>query len=170
MIRSTAATETVRRSAMSSTGTSTATYSRSHSSGTRTSELPRQSEVVLPEHPDVRDAVAKHRDPLEAEPEGEPRDVLGVVADVHEHVRVDESGAAHLDPARVLARRAAGPVADEARDRRLERRLGEREEVCAEAHLHIPAEEGEGEGEQRPLEVGDRDTAVDGQALDLVEE
>ena len=48
-------------------------------------------------------------------------------------------------------------------------RLGEREEVRAQAHLALVAEDRAGEGQQRALEVGERDVLVDRQALDLVE-
>ena len=65
---------------------------------------------------------------------------------------------------------AAGAVAGEARDVRLHRRLGEREVVRAEAHPALLAEERAHQVEQRPLEVGERDPAVDGEPLDLVED
>src|SRR5438094_7771324 len=134
------------------------------------SELLEEAEVVLPEQADVGHAVAEHGDPLEPDPEGEAGDLLGVVADVAEHVRVDEPGAAEFDPAGVLAGAAAGAVAEEARDRELHRRLGEREEVRREAHLLILAEEGSAEMEQRPLQVAERDSLGDGEAFDLVED
>src|ERR671938_497382 len=52
-------------------------------------KLPQEAEVVLPEHAQIGDAVPEHRYPLEAEPECEPRDLLRVVADISQHVRVD---------------------------------------------------------------------------------
>ena len=57
----------------------------------------------------------------------------------------------------------------EARDVDLDARLGEREEVRAQAHLALVAEDRPGEREQRALEVGERDVLVDREALDLVE-
>src|SRR5207247_3591971 len=114
---------------------------RAASSAGFASELSQEAEVVLPEQADVRDPMAQHRDPLEAHPEGEARNLLGVVADVAEHVRVDEPGAGELDPARELARAAAVSAAEEARDCDPERRLGEREEVGDEADLLVLAEE-----------------------------
>ena len=65
---------------------------------------------------DVRQAVAEHGDPLQPEAEREAGDLLRVVADVLEHVRVDDAGAAHLDPAGVLADAAARAAAEEAGD------------------------------------------------------
>ncbi len=47
--------------------------------------------------------------------------------------------------------------------------LGEGEEVRAQAHVALVAEDGAGEGQQRALEVGEGDVLVDGEALDLVE-
>ena len=65
---------------------------------------------------------------------------------------------------------AAGAVAEEAGNGRLERGLREREEVCGEAHLPVLAEERAGEMEERPLQVGESDAPVDGEALTLVED
>ena len=72
--------------------------------------------VVPVELADVVDAVAAHADPLDAQAEGEAGDLLGIVADGREHVRIDHAGAAHLDPAVV-------PLHVD-----LDARLGEREE------------------------------------------
>ena len=49
------------------------------------------AEVVLPEEAQVGEAVAEERDPVDPEPEGEPRPLLGVVADRLEDVRVDDA-------------------------------------------------------------------------------
>src|SRR5207244_590763 len=99
---------------------------RAASSPGPSSELGEDAEVVLPEQPKVRQAVPEHGDPLDPEAEGEARPLLRVVADELEHARVDDAGAAHLDPAGVLADRAAGPAAEEARDVELDGGLGER--------------------------------------------
>ena len=120
----------------------------------------------------------EHRDPLDAHPEREALVALGVVATlahVLEHVRVDLPGAEDLDPALALAQRAARAVgheavaAVEAGDVDLDARLGEREEVRAQAHPALLAEDRAGEGEQRALEVAERDVLVDRQPFDLVE-
>ena len=65
------------------------------------------------------------------------------------------------------SRRAARAL--EARHVDLDRGLGEREEVRAQADLAVGAEDRAGERQQRALEVGERDVLVDGEALDLVE-
>ena len=51
----------------------------------------------------------------------------------------------------------------------LHARLGEREEVGAEQHLALGAEELAREVLQRALQVAEREAAVDGEALDLLE-
>ena len=65
---------------------------------------------------------------------------------------------------------AARAVAEEAGDVRLDRRLREREVVRPEAHRALLAEERAHHVQQRSLEVGERDAAVDGEPLDLVED
>src|SRR5262249_32361996 len=148
----------------------TSTYSRSQLSGSFTAlELSQEAQVVRPQVADVRKAVAKDGDPLEAPPEGEAGHLLGVVADEPEHVRVDHPGAADLDPPRVPAHRTAGTLAEEARHERLERRLGEREVVRDELRLALLAEQLPQQMQERALEVGERDPAVDREALHLVE-
>src|SRR5207248_2064036 len=128
-IRSTSATETLIRAASSSSGTSTSTYSRSQLIGTLISKLPQEAQVVLEEHPEVGNAVTEQGDPLLAEAEREPRHLVGVVADVAEHVRIDHARAGHLDPPRALAGRTAGAVAQKTGHRDPDGGLREGEEV-----------------------------------------
>src|SRR5262249_54872510 len=92
-----------------------------------------------------------------------------VEVDVAEHVRVDPAGAAHLDPAGVLADGAALARADEAGDVELDRRLGEREVARPHPHLALGPEQRTEELQDGAAEVGERDAAVDGEALDLLE-
>src|SRR5205807_6402964 len=94
---------------------------------------------------------------------------VGVVPDVAEDVRIDPPGAAHLDPARVLADGATLSVAEEARHVELDRRLGEREEARAHAHLAFRAEERAEELQHGSLQIRERDAAIDDEALDLEE-
>src|SRR4029077_3200117 len=102
---------------------------RAASSAGPSLELPQEAEIVVPERPDVRDAVAELRRALDAHPKREAGVLLRAPADELVEVRVDHARAAHLDPARVLADRAPGATAHEARDIGLHRRLGEREVV-----------------------------------------
>ena len=60
-------------------------------------------------------------------------------------------------------------AAAEAGDVDLDARLGEREEVRADADVAVGAEDRPGERQQRPVEVGEGDPLADRQALDLVE-
>ena len=125
----------------------------------------------------------EHRDPLDAEPPREALDALGVVAwgvaigrgHCAVDVGVDLTGAQHLEPALALAQVAARAVshealarAVEARDVDLDARLGEGKVMRAQPHIALLAEHGAREHQQRPLQVGQRDVVVDGEALDLV--
>ena len=112
----------------------------------------------------------QHRDPLDPEAEREALELVGIDVDVAEHVGVDPAGAAHLDPAGVLARRAAPAAADEAGDVELDRRLREREEARPHPHLALLAEQRAKELQHGALEVGECDPSVDGEALDLEED
>ncbi len=61
------------------------------------------------------------------------------------------------------------PVAVKAGHVDLDARLGEGEEVRAQTHVALVAEDRARELQQRALEVGERDVLVDGETLDLVE-
>src|SRR3954451_10509608 len=129
------------------------------------SELPQEAEVVVPERADAGDRVTQLRRPLDAHAEREARVLLGAPADELVEVGVDHAGAAHLDPARVLADRTARTAAVEARDVRLHRRLREWEVVRTEADVAIGAVELPHHVEQRSLQVGHRDALVDREPL-----
>src|SRR5437667_10661194 len=64
-------------------------------------ELAEEAQVVLEEEADVVDAVLEHRDPLDAHAERPPRDRLGIVSHIAEHLRVDHPRAQDLEPARL---------------------------------------------------------------------
>ena len=130
----------------------------------------KDSEVVFPERADLGDVVAELGRPLEAAAESEAAPLLGVDPDVLEHLRVDHPGAPQLDPAGELAHAAALEVAVRAGDIGLDGRLGEGEVVRAEPHLAVVAEEHAHDVQKRPLEIGERDAAVDGEAFELVED
>src|SRR3954451_19603265 len=169
-MRSTSQLVKTRRRASSSSGRSKSTYSRSQLTGTFTPlELSEDAEVVFPDRAQVREAVPQHRDPLDAEAERKPLPLRRIEPDVPEDDRVDPARAAHLDPAGVLADAAAAAAADEAGDVELDRRLREREVARPHPHLPLRAEEPAEEFQHCPLQVGERDAAVDGQALDLQE-
>ena len=110
-----------------------------------------------------------HRDALDAHAE-RVAVALAVVADALVDARVDDAGAGDLDPAALLADGAALALADVAGEVDLDRGLGEREEVRAEAHLHRGAHHLAGEVRERGLEVRERHRdGVDVEAFDLVE-
>src|SRR4029078_3191653 len=102
------------------------------------SELFQHPHVVVEEHPQVGDAVLEHGDPLDAHPEGEAVDALGLVAareDNPKDVRVAHPRAEDLEPAGPLAEVAAlavedaGAAAAGAGDADLDARLAVREKV-----------------------------------------
>src|SRR5919112_2685173 len=113
-------------------------------------ELLQEAEVVVVERAHVGQPVLELGDALDAHPPREALDLLGVVAvvvDVGVDVRVDLAGAEDLHPPLALAQPAARAVADEAlavaveaRHVDLDARLGEREEVRAQAHVAALAE------------------------------
>ena len=104
------------------------------------------------------------------QPNAKPDHSLVVDADVREDARVDHACAAHLEPAGVLAGAAACAAADPAGDVGLDRGLGEREVVRAETDAPVRPVERAHHVQERPLEVGERQPAVDGEALELVED
>src|SRR3954462_4051311 len=133
-------------------------------------KLVQDPEVPLPQCADVREVVLQLRHPLDPAAEREAAPLLRIDAHVLEHTWVDHPGATHLEPARVAARPAARAAADPARDVRLHRWLGEREVVRAEANAPVGPEDRPHHVQQRPLQVGERDVPVDGEALELVED
>ena len=118
---------------------------------------------------DVVDAGPHHDQALDAESEGEAAVDVRVVADRAQHIGMDHAGAAHLQPAGVLADAAARAAADRAVDGEIDARLDEGEEVAAEADAPLRSEELPRHLGQRSLEVGHRDVAIDRQPLELVE-
>src|SRR5699024_6954155 len=84
-------------------------------------------------------------------------------------VRVYHARTENLEPALALAELSALAAAGEAGDVDFGRRLGEREVVRTEANLCRLAEHGLSEGLECALEVAHRDSALDDQALELVE-
>src|SRR5262249_18976567 len=111
--------------------------------------------------------MALRGDAVDAEPPGEAGPLVRVEPDVLEDGRIDDAGAAHLEPAGVLAEDAARSAAEEARDVELDGGLREREEARAHADIAVATEHLVEEVQQRSLQVGERDVAVDCERLDL---
>src|SRR5688572_10613079 len=91
------------RSAATLAASPSSTQSRSQSRFTRmvrtSSELLEEAQVVLEERPQVVDAVAKHREPLDAHAERVAAPGRRVDAGVAQHVRMDHAAAQDLEPA-----------------------------------------------------------------------
>src|SRR5574344_1978855 len=133
-------------------------------------QLRQKPDVVLIQPADVRNAVLDHRDALDAEAERVARNLLGVVADVLEHARIDHAGARDFAPAGLLADVAALALADMTGEVDLDRRLGEREEVRTETDGDAVAHHLLREIRENALEICEAHRlGVDVKALDLVE-
>ena len=141
----------------------------------RSPELRQKSDIVLVERPQVIDPVLEHGHARQAHAEREARHDLRVVTHGPEHVGVHHSRAADLDPAAASAQ-AAGPgghlppaVAQVAGRVDLGRRLREGEVAGAQADAQARTEEPMHEVQQRPLELGEGDLAIDQKPLHLGE-
>src|SRR5262249_28984975 len=115
------------------------------------------------------DAIAQHRDALDAHAERPAGHFLGVVPHVPEDTGMNHPGAQDLEPARSLADAAAAALAEDAEHVHLRRGLGEREERRTEPDAALRAEQLPREQLQRALEIAHRDAAIDREALHLVE-
>src|SRR6185295_12236699 len=103
-------------------------------------ELLEESQVVLVEQTDVLHAVAEDGDALDTDSPREAGVLFRVVADGLEHRRVHHAAAAKLDPAGLLAHRAARAVTLPAAEIDLGARLGVGEEARTEAHARFLGE------------------------------
>src|SRR5450755_84484 len=126
--------------------------------GSRSRELPEESQIILVEHPQVVDAVTQHRQPICTHAEGEALIALGIDADRSQDVGMNLPRAGDLQP----------PFAERHVDFR--RRLRERKERRTEADLEIVTLEQTAKklGEYA-LEIGEGDVLVDPQTFDLME-
>src|SRR4051812_6431466 len=93
------------------------------------------ADIRLEERTQVRHAVLEHGDAVDADPEREALHRVRIEAAIAQDVRVDHPAAQDLQPVVALAEANLAALAG-ALDVDLGRRLGEREERWAEAHLH----------------------------------
>src|SRR5207253_10666157 len=103
-----------RRSAACPAVSRRSTSSRTHAYGIfiASRELLQEAQVVLEEQSQIVDAVLQHRDALDTHAERPAGDLLGIVADVAQHLRMHHARAQDLEPAPLLAEPAAVAVAD----------------------------------------------------------
>src|ERR1043165_9350801 len=101
------------------------------------SELLQHAQIVLEQRPDVGDVELEHRNAVDAEAEGEAAPLLGVDADVAQHLRVHHAAAEDLHPAGLRTGAAAGALAEDARHVDFRARLRERKKARAHAHLRV---------------------------------
>src|SRR5687768_16148288 len=117
--------------------------------------------------PNIVDLVHQRRHPVEAEAEGKAG--IDRRVDIHgpQHIRMDHSRPAELDPARTLARATAsvfvpsGAVAFETREIEFRRRLGEREVARPKSCLRVFAKQAAQPLRYRALEMRHSDAFVD---------
>src|SRR5205823_2860837 len=133
------------------------------------SELLQVAQIVLIKEPDVGRAGTEHRQSFDATAEGEALVAGGVIADAAQDVGMHHAAAGRFDPSIAAAHATLRifPLAREAVECDLGRRLGEREIVDAKADLAIAPEDLACERVKRALEVGHRELLVDREALVL---
>src|SRR5512143_1581220 len=125
--------------------------------------------VSLEEGTQVVHAVLEHRDAVDPHAPGKALIFVGIEPAIVQYVRVHHSAAEDFKPVFTFAEANFTLVAL-ALDVDFERRLGEREERRAEAHLHtVDLEEGLAEFLENPLQVTEVRALVDHEAFYLVE-
>src|SRR5262249_18943855 len=125
--------------------------------------------VGLEERAQVRHAVLEHGDAVDPQAPGEALVLVGIEPAVSQHGGMHHAAAEDLQPVLAFAEADLVLVAP-ALDVDFQRRLGEREERRAEAHLHlVDLEERLAELLEDPLEVAEMRLLVDHQTFDLVE-
>src|SRR5262245_54861338 len=177
-----------RRWPISSAGAVISTKSRSHetsrridsrklatheitngSAPTLIGKLFQKPQIVLVKQSDVLHPVPQNRNALDADAPGKTRIPLGIVPDGLEDRRMHHAAAAQLDPARFLAHRAAGAVALPAAQIDLRARLRVRKKARTEPYANGWREHLAREREQRPLEIGQRQSFTHSEPFDLTE-
>ena len=121
------------------------------------------------EEPQIVDAIAQHREALDAHAEGVTREVLVVDTDMAKDLGVDHSATEDLEPAGMAADTATLATTHHALDVSLGRWLGERKVGGTETYPEFLLEKGNEEVVQDALEIAEGDLLVDHETLDLVE-
>src|SRR5579872_5241167 len=132
-------------------------------------ESTQKPQIVVEEQPQIVDAIAQHRQPLDAGAKRVAGVALRIDAAGFEHARMHHAAAGNLEPAGLLADATACAAAEHAGDVDLGGRLGEGEVRGTQPHGKILLEESLHEVVHDRLEVGEADTLIDEQALHLVE-
>ena len=114
-------------------------------------ELSQEAQIVLVKEPNVVNAVAEHRQPLNSHPERIALPLLGVVADILENRGVNHAAAENLKPSRLFANWAALAFAKNATDQNFGARFGEGEMVRSEANLNPFSEKALSESVESPF-------------------
>src|SRR5262245_25323967 len=126
-------------------------------------ELPKllqEPDIIFVQQPDVIQLVHQRAQSIQPQSEREAGELFGIDRDGAQHVRVDHSRPAHLDPAGAFADATAPAAALEAGVIDLRARFDEREIRWAEARSRFGAEEQTHELLDRAFQVAERDAAV----------
>src|SRR5215470_11342273 len=132
-------------------------------------KLLQEPDVIFVQQSDVIHFVHQSAQSIQTQSEREAGELFGIDRDGAQHVRVDHSRPAHLDPAGAFADTTAPASALEAGVVDLRAWFDEREIGWAEACARFGAEEQTHELLDRAFQVAERDAAVYKQPFDLVE-
>src|SRR5437660_7803994 len=124
-------------------------------------KLRKNAQIVLEQRPDIRNVELDHGAAIQPQSEGEAAPLLGIDADVAQHLRMDHPAAEDLHPAGLRTGAAARAFAVEARHVDFRGWCGEREEARGHAHLQLLAEEALDEVLERSAQVSEVDAFVD---------
>ena len=119
-------------------------------------KLSQEPDVVGEQVADVFDLVSDHAEPLDAQPERESGILFRIIADAAKHVRIDDPGAAKLNPTTVPE--IIG----------FDAWFGEREERRSNSHRDFIAQIIRREQIQYGFQIGKRNILVDHQAFDCL--
>src|SRR5262245_27986496 len=132
-------------------------------------ELIEEPDVVLEEQSYVVYFVHQGRHAVDAKPERESGELFRIYTHTLEHVRMDHSAAAQLDPSGPLADSASRPAAHKTAEVELRGGLGERKVGGAESSSQPGTEHQLDELLHGALQISHRDPAIDIEAFELKE-
>ena len=132
-------------------------------------ELLQEAQIVLGHQADVVDAVLEHGNTLDADAESKAGIDLGVDVAVAQNLLMHHAGTQDLNPAGVLAQRAALAAAGKTGDVNLNAGLGEREIARAQTGPDAFTEQFLNELVEHTLKVAERDALIHNKTFHLME-
>src|SRR5208337_2131236 len=125
--------------------------------------------IALEKELNVIDVILQHGEAVDPQSKCPTRVLFGIDAAIAQHQGMNHAATHHFNPAAFFAHPATFAAAKDATDRYLAARFGKGEEAGLEARANLFPKEFLGKEVERPLQVGKRDIARDGQAFDLME-